>query len=55
MSAVAPILLCLITGCASTGAFTPPWKKSQAKLEGPKDTMVLNGFGMERIVVDDAA
>ncbi len=51
MSALVPILLCLTTGCA-TGGFTPPWKTEPAKVEGPKDDIVLTGAGLERLPTD---
>lgn len=54
MSTVVPLFLCVVSGCTSTGGFAPPWKKPQAKQEGPKDAFVMTGGGMERIVVDDA-
>jgi outer membrane protein assembly factor BamD (BamD/ComL family) len=55
MSAFAPVLLCMLTtGCASTSWFTPPWKKTEAKADGPKDTFVLTGGqGLERVPLDD--
>ncbi|MBI2809129.1 MAG: tetratricopeptide repeat protein [Planctomycetes bacterium] len=54
MSAAAvPLMFCLLTGCASTGGgFTPPWKKSAAKVEPPKDSIVLTGRTYEMEPVD---
>jgi outer membrane protein assembly factor BamD (BamD/ComL family) len=43
MSVLAPAVLCLMTGCASTGGFTPPWKKAEAKVEVPRDGISLMG------------
>jgi TolA-binding protein len=51
---IAPILLCAITGCTATGGFNPPWKKTEAKADGPKDGFTLTGArGMEREPVSD--
>lgn len=47
------MLLCLTAGCASTSAFTPPWKKADAtKIEGPKDSVTLTGGGLVREPID---
>lgn len=54
MSVVTPMLLVAMTGCASFGGFTPPWKK-EAKAEGPKDSAVLSGAGFYREPVDPGA
>lgn len=59
MSTLAPILMCLMTGCASLPGgewFTPPWKKPDtAKVEGPKDQITLTAGGLKRDVADSAA
>ncbi len=57
MSTFAPLLVCVMTGCASMGGgFTPPWKKAEAKVEGPKDTITLTGgIGLQREPIDDAS
>src|SRR5688500_17418523 len=53
LSWVAPMLLCLTAGCASTSAFTPPWKKADAtKIDGPKDSVILTGGGLVREPID---
>ena len=55
LSAVAPVLLCLMTGCASFGGFTPPWKKADAKIESPRQEVVLASLGgLQPVVIDDA-
>ncbi|MSQ93751.1 MAG: tetratricopeptide repeat protein [Gemmataceae bacterium] len=46
------LMLCLTTGCTSTGGFTPPWKKADTKLEVPKDSIALAGHGYELEPVD---
>ena len=53
MSSIAPWLLCLVTGCATSG-FTPPWRKAETKFDGPKDNVVITERGMEREGVDAA-
>jgi outer membrane protein assembly factor BamD (BamD/ComL family) len=49
-------LTCCLTGCASFGSFTPPWKTADAKKDkdkGPKDSLVLTGGrGLEREPID---
>jgi outer membrane protein assembly factor BamD (BamD/ComL family) len=59
MSTLAPVLMCLVTGCASLPGgdwFTPPWKKPDAaKVETPKDQITLTAGGMQREVADSAA
>ncbi len=53
MSATVPLVLCLMTGCAFTGqGFTAPWKKSTAKVDGPKDSLSLTGRGLVREPID---
>jgi outer membrane protein assembly factor BamD (BamD/ComL family) len=55
MTVVAPIMLCVMTGCTSMGGFHPPWKKSEAKNEVPQDSIILTGArGLEREPVSDA-
>lgn len=52
MSLCAPVLLCVVTGCTTMG-FAPPWKKSQAKDIGPKDSITLvGGHGFSTMPVD---
>ncbi|MBI3821636.1 MAG: tetratricopeptide repeat protein [Planctomycetes bacterium] len=52
MSLCTPVLLCVMTGCTSMG-FTPPWKKTEAKAEGPKDSITLvGGRGFVAVPVD---
>jgi outer membrane protein assembly factor BamD (BamD/ComL family) len=42
-----------MTGCTSLGGFTPFWKKTEAKADGPKDSVVLTGGrGLERDPID---
>jgi outer membrane protein assembly factor BamD (BamD/ComL family) len=51
MSAFAPVLLGLMTGCTSLGGggFSLPWSNTADKAEGPKDSLVLTGGrGLER-------
>lgn len=56
MSAVTPMLLCLMTGCVSAGGFTPPWKKTEsAKTDGPKESFTLGAGGLYREPMDPAA
>src|SRR5438552_1295329 len=54
MSAIAPWLMCVLTGCASlpAGGMTPPWKKDTAKAEAAKDNIVLTSHGVEREAAD---
>jgi TolA-binding protein len=41
MSAALPVLLCLLTGCA-TGGFTPPWRSAEVKKkDDPKDLPIV--------------
>ncbi len=54
MSAVTSMLLCLTTGCATAGGFTPPWKKADATVDGPKDSLTLTGGGLYREPMDPA-
>lgn len=45
---LAPLFLCLITGCTALGdggLFTPPWKKEKAKVVGPKDSLTIGSGG----------
>lgn len=46
------LMLCLSTGCASTGGFTPPWKKADTKHEVPQDSIALAGRTYETEPVD---
>ncbi|HZZ81744.1 MAG TPA: tetratricopeptide repeat protein [Gemmataceae bacterium] len=58
MSTLAPMLMCLVTGCASLpgGGFTPPWKKTDTpKAEAPKDKITLTSGGMKREVIDSSS
>jgi outer membrane protein assembly factor BamD (BamD/ComL family) len=58
MSALTPVLMCLLSGCASLpgGGFTPPWKNTEtAKVDGPKDQITLTAGGMKHEVVESAA
>src|SRR5438105_2900933 len=57
MSAIAPWLLCVLTGCASlpSGGLANPWKKAPAKAEGAQDTIALTSQGVERDPIDVAA
>jgi outer membrane protein assembly factor BamD (BamD/ComL family) len=48
MSALVPMLLCL-AGCTTTGGgfdLTPPWKKSTAKADLPKDSLSFSARGL---------
>ena len=47
MSTIAPLLLCLMTGCATTGGgFTLPWQTATAKADGPKDSLSISNRGL---------
>ena len=54
MSAFAPILLCLMTGCSTLpGGGGGLFQKAPAKADGPKDSITLTGGrGLEPAVVD---
>jgi outer membrane protein assembly factor BamD (BamD/ComL family) len=53
MSTFASLLICVMTGCTSTGGFAPPWKKAEVKADAPKDNFTLTGGrGLERELVD---
>jgi outer membrane protein assembly factor BamD (BamD/ComL family) len=53
MSTTLPLAICLLAGCASTGGgFQPPWKKTTAKVERPKDSLTLIGRTYELEPVD---
>jgi outer membrane protein assembly factor BamD (BamD/ComL family) len=57
MSALAPVLMFLATGCTTLpgGGFNPPWKNTEtAKVETPKDQITLTAGGMKRETVDSA-
>ena len=57
MFTVAPLLMCLVTGCASVQSgdlFTPPWKKSAKKDDLTKERGSYLGRGLERELVPPA-
>ena len=53
MGTLAPMLVCVMAGCTSTGGFTAPWNKTAAKADAPKDNLILTGGrGLEREPID---
>jgi len=48
MSTFAPLLVCMVAGCATGGGggFTMPWQKQADKGAGPKDSISLSGRGL---------
>jgi TolA-binding protein len=53
MSILVPVFIVLTSGCTTTGGFVPPWKKTEAKVDGPKDNVILTGGrGLEREPID---
>ena len=53
MSTAVPLMLCLVTGCATTGqGFIPPWKKDASKTEAPRESLSLTGKGLLREPID---